>query len=60
MFEEAGYRVVSLEPVSKLGLKARALNALTGNRFWHLFVAQMLVEAQVVAACCGPGANPAE
>jgi 2-polyprenyl-3-methyl-5-hydroxy-6-metoxy-1,4-benzoquinol methylase len=41
MFEEAGFAVTSVEPLSAPGRKARILNALTGNRFRHLFMTQI-------------------
>ena len=37
MFEETGYAVDRLAPLSPLGAKARVLSALLGGRFEHLF-----------------------
>jgi 2-polyprenyl-3-methyl-5-hydroxy-6-metoxy-1,4-benzoquinol methylase len=49
MFEDAGYEVLALTPVSPPTAKTRLFNALTGGRFAHLFIRQMLVEARVAS-----------
>lgn len=46
MFEAAGLEVVSVRPLVPLRWKARALNRLTGGRFHHLFVIQIMVEGR--------------
>ncbi|HXU99992.1 MAG TPA: class I SAM-dependent methyltransferase [Caulobacteraceae bacterium] len=46
MFQEAGFEVVSLAPLIAATRRARLFNSLTGNRFAHLFISQMLVEAR--------------
>jgi 2-polyprenyl-3-methyl-5-hydroxy-6-metoxy-1,4-benzoquinol methylase len=47
LFEEAGYKVIALEPLAKASAKVSIINALTANRLSHLFIRQMLVVAQV-------------
>jgi 2-polyprenyl-3-methyl-5-hydroxy-6-metoxy-1,4-benzoquinol methylase len=41
MFEEAGIRVGSVEPVRRPSARARLINKLTRNRFEHLFMTQI-------------------
>lgn len=45
MFEQCGYRVVRLGSVRPPSAKTRLVNALTGRRFSHLFVSQIMLEA---------------
>lgn len=42
MFEQAGFRTVSVTPLAPIGRKARLFNALTGSRFSHLFAVQIM------------------
>ena len=46
MFEAAGLHVVSIEPITPNAARTRLLNRLTGNRFRHLFMTQMMVEGR--------------
>lgn len=43
MFEEVGVRVEQLGPIRKPGWKAGVINAVTGGRFSHLFMTQIMV-----------------
>lgn len=43
MFEEAGVAVEDLRPIRKPGWKADLINAITGGRFRHLFMTQIMV-----------------
>lgn len=43
MFEEAGVQVEQLGPIRKPGWKADVINAVTGGRFSHLFMTQIMV-----------------
>lgn len=43
MFRDAGVAVQSVRPIREPGWKARAVNNLTGGRFSHLFMSQMMV-----------------
>ena len=43
LFESAGVEIQAIRPMRSPGWKGQLLNALTGNRFAHLFFAQMLV-----------------
>ena len=45
MFEDSGYGVVSVWPLSPPGRLARLVNTLTNNRFSYLFITQIVVEA---------------
>lgn len=42
MFEQAGFRTLSVGPLSPIGRKARLINAFTGGRFSHLFAVQIM------------------
>ena len=42
MFEQAGFRTVSVGPLSAIGRKARLINTITGGRFAHLFAVQIM------------------
>lgn len=44
MLEQAGLNVVSLEPLTPHSPRTRLINRLTGNRFRHLFMTQMMIE----------------
>jgi 2-polyprenyl-3-methyl-5-hydroxy-6-metoxy-1,4-benzoquinol methylase len=46
MFEAAGFQIVSIEPITPNAGRTRLLNRLTGNRFRHLFMTQMMVEGR--------------
>lgn len=46
LVEGAGLEVVSLEPVTPLRPKAKVINSLTGGRFRHLFMTQMMIVAR--------------
>jgi len=43
MFEGAGIEVREVRPIRPFGGKARLINALTGGRFQHLFMTQIMV-----------------
>ena len=42
MFEKAGFRTLSVGPLSPIGRKAAVINALTAGRFSHLFAVQIM------------------
>ena len=44
MFEAAGVEVLSVEPLTPLRWKARAFDSLTGGRFRHLFISQIMIK----------------
>jgi 2-polyprenyl-3-methyl-5-hydroxy-6-metoxy-1,4-benzoquinol methylase len=46
MFEAAGVEVLDIRSLVPLRPKARVLNWLTGGRFHHLFVAQIVIEGR--------------
>ena len=46
MFEAAGLEVVSVEPLTPHAARTRLVNRLTGNRFRHLFMTQIVVEGR--------------
>lgn len=46
LFEEAGVRVDHIKPIREPGWKAKVINGLTGNRFDHLFMTQIMVVGQ--------------
>lgn len=46
MFEAAGLEVVSIEPLKPFRPKQRLINQLTGHRFRHLFMSQIVVEGR--------------
>jgi hypothetical protein len=46
MFETAGLEVLSVEPLTPLRWKARAFDGLTGGRFRHLFIAQIMIKGR--------------
>ncbi len=46
MFRQCGFEVLSIEPVTALRPKARMFNFLTGGRFEHLFISQILITAR--------------
>lgn len=48
MFRQSGYEVVSLEPLRRPGPLARAIDVITGRRFSHLFISQIVVEARAI------------
>lgn len=43
LFEGAGIEIQSIQPMRHPGWKGRIFNAMTGNRFEHLFMAQIMV-----------------
>jgi len=45
MFEQAGYSVLSVEPIVQPGFRARIIDLLTLKRFSHLFMSQILIVA---------------
>lgn len=45
LFEQAGLDVVSLDPLTPHSGKTRLINRLSRNRFRHLFMTQIMVEA---------------
>lgn len=49
MFEQAGIRVVSIDPVTPHASRTRMLNRLTGNRFRHLFMRQIMISGRRAA-----------
>lgn len=46
LFTDAGLQVLSCEPLTVPGSKARWINRLTGDRFSHLFMTQIVVVAR--------------
>lgn len=46
LFTDAGLQVLSCEPLTVPGSKARWINRLTGDRFAHLFMTQIVVVAR--------------
>ena len=46
MFEQAGIEVLSIQPVTTMQPKAKAINALTGGRFRHLFITQIMIRGR--------------
>ncbi len=46
LFEDTGYDVVSVWPMKPPGGRARMINFLTGNRFSHLFMSQIVLHAE--------------
>lgn len=46
MIEEAGFRVIWLRSTAPMTMKQAAVNAMTFNRFSHLFTSQIFVKAQ--------------
>ena len=46
MFEDCGFKIVSLEQVGKPRPRARFINALTRGRLRHLFISQIVVIAR--------------
>lgn len=42
MFEQAGFRTLSVGPLSPIGRKAGLINTFTGGRFAHLFAVQIM------------------
>ena len=46
LFEDAGFEVLSVRPLIPFRRKARIVNFLTGNRYQHLFVSQIVLEAR--------------
>ena len=45
LFEQAGLDVVSVEPLTPHSARTRMINRLSGNRFRHLFMTQIMLEA---------------
>lgn len=45
LFEQAGLDVVSVEPLTPHSGRTRMINRLSGNRFRHLFMTQIMLEA---------------
>ncbi len=45
MFEEAGYRVVQVAPVTPFSERTKLISRLTGGRFDHLFMTQISLKA---------------
>jgi 2-polyprenyl-3-methyl-5-hydroxy-6-metoxy-1,4-benzoquinol methylase len=50
MFRACGFEVVSTEPLSEFGPRAKLINRLTARRLEHLFIGQIVVVAKNVAA----------
>jgi 2-polyprenyl-3-methyl-5-hydroxy-6-metoxy-1,4-benzoquinol methylase len=46
MFRDCGYKIISVEPLAKAGLKSRIANVLTAHRLSHLFIGQIVVVAE--------------
>ena len=46
MFEQAGYDVVSIEPVTPFSSRTRLISRLTEGRYDHLFMTQICLEAR--------------
>lgn len=46
MFDEAGFEVVSVGPVTPFAARTRLISRLTGGRFDHLFMAQIALEGR--------------
>lgn len=46
MFEDAGVEVASVRPLVPLRWKARLINWLTGGRYHHLFVVQIMIRGR--------------
>ena len=46
LFEDAGFEVFSIRPLIPFRRKARIVNFLTGNRYQHLFVSQIVLEGR--------------
>ncbi len=46
MFTRAGLEIVSVGPVTPFSGRTRAISALTGGRWDHLFMVQTSVEAR--------------
>jgi 2-polyprenyl-3-methyl-5-hydroxy-6-metoxy-1,4-benzoquinol methylase len=46
MFDKAGVDVISVAALSRGGWKARAFDRLTGGRFRHLFMAQIMIKGR--------------
>ena len=50
MFRAWGFEVVSAEPLSELGPRAKLANRLTAGRLEHLFIGQIVVVAKNAAS----------
>lgn len=50
MFRACGFEVVSTEPLSELGPRAKLANRLTAGRLEHLFIGQIVVVAKNAAS----------
>ena len=46
MFEDSGFEVLSVRPLVPVRRKARLLNFLTGSRYQHLFVSQIVLQGR--------------
>lgn len=46
LFEDAGFEVLSVRPLIPFRRKARMVNFLTGNRYEHLFISQIVLEGR--------------
>lgn len=46
MFQACGFEIVSTEPLSEFGPRAKLVNKLTAGRLEHLFIGQIVVVAQ--------------
>jgi len=46
MFEDSGFEVLSVRPLVPFRRKARVLNFLTGSRYEHLFVSQIVLQGR--------------
>jgi 2-polyprenyl-3-methyl-5-hydroxy-6-metoxy-1,4-benzoquinol methylase len=46
MFWASGFEVISTEPLSEFGRRAKLVNMLTGRRLEHLFIGQIVVVAR--------------
>lgn len=46
MFEQAGFRVEEVRPVTPFAPRTRFVNRLTGNRFQHLFMRQISIQGR--------------
>ena len=46
MFRDCGFDVISIAPIAPPGYKAKVVNSLTGHRWEHLFIGQIVVCAR--------------
>lgn len=53
MFKACGFEIVSTEPLSEFGPRAKLVNTLTAGRLEHLFIGQIVVVAKNDASSTG-------